>query len=63
MRIDATSTLVRNWSGARVGDTVTVFGPGEQGESDATTLAERIDTVGEEIITRLTSAVRRVIVD
>lgn len=63
VRIDATSTLVRNWSGARVGDTVTVFGPGEQGESDATALAERIDTVGEEIITRLTSAVRRVIED
>jgi alanine racemase len=63
VRIDATSTLVRGWSDARVGDTTTVFGPGGQGESDATALAERIKTVGEEIITRLTSGVRRVIVD
>ncbi|GGD77753.1 alanine racemase [Microbacterium murale] len=63
VRIDATSTLVRDWNDARVGDTVTVFGPGDQGESDVTALAERIDTVGEEIITRLTSGVRRVIVD
>ncbi|WP_307363968.1 alanine racemase [Microbacterium murale] len=63
VRIDATSTVVRGWSGARAGDTTTVFGPGAQGESDATTLAERIGTVGEEIITRLTSGVRRVIND
>jgi alanine racemase len=63
VRIDATSTIVRGWSGARVGDTMTVFGPGEQGESDATSLAERIGTVGEEIITRLTTRVRRVIGD
>lgn len=63
VRVDATSTLVRGWRGARVGETTTVFGPGAQGESDATALAERIDTVGEEIITRLTSAVRRVIED
>ncbi|GAB3633357.1 alanine racemase [Microbacterium shaanxiense] len=63
VRIDETTAVVRGWTGARPGDTVTVFGPGEQGESDATALAERIGTVGEEIITRLTSAVRRVIVD
>ena len=63
VRIDATSTRLRGWTGARLGDTVAVFGAGEHGESDATGLAERIDTVGEEIITRLTSGVRRVIVD
>lgn len=63
VRIDAVSTLVRGWPGARVGETATVFGPGAQGESDVTTLAERIGTVGEEIITRLTSGVRRVIED
>ncbi len=61
VRIDSASALVRGWSGARVGDTTTVFGPGEQGESDATSLAERIGTVGEEIVTRLTDGVRRVI--
>ncbi len=63
VRIDQTRTLVRGWSGARVGDMTTVFGPGDQDEPDATTLAERIGTVGEEIITRLTGTVRRVIED
>jgi alanine racemase len=53
-------TTVASWGGAAVGDTTTVFGRGEHGESDATALAERIDTVGEEILTRLTPAVRRV---
>lgn len=60
-RIDATTSVVAGWPGVAVGDRVWVFGPGEHGESSATTLAERIDTVGEEILTRLTSRVRRVI--
>lgn len=58
-----TSSVVQGWAGARVGDEVTVFGSGERGESSATALAERIDTVGEEILTRLTARVRRVVVD
>ncbi|MFT4156890.1 MAG: alanine racemase [Microbacterium sp.] len=49
--------------GLRVGDRVWILGAGGHGESTATTLAERIGTVGEEIITRLTPRVRRVIVD
>ena len=61
--IDHTSSSVETWPGARVGDEVVLFGPGEHGESSATTLAERIDTVGEEILTRLTPRVRRVVVD
>lgn len=61
--IDDISTSVRGWADARIGDRVRLFGPGDQGEVDATTLAERIDTVGEEIITRLTSGVRRVMED
>jgi alanine racemase len=40
-----------------------LFGPGVSGEVSATTLAERIGTVGEEILTRLTPRVRRTIVD
>ncbi|MFT4260173.1 alanine racemase [Microbacterium sp.] len=50
-------------TGARLvqGDTVWIFGRGAHGEADATTLAERIGTVGEEILTRLTSRVRRVV--
>lgn len=61
--IGATSSVVDAWPGASVGDDVTLFGAGESGEVTATTLAERIDTVGEEILTRLTSHVRRVVLD
>lgn len=57
------ATTVEAWPGASIGDEVVVFGPGDQGESDATALAEHIDTVGEEILTRLTPAVRRSVVD
>lgn len=61
--IGGDSMTIEAWDGARVGQQVVVFGLGAQGESDATALAERIDSVGEEIITRLTPAVRRVITD
>ncbi|MBO9627257.1 MAG: alanine racemase [Microbacterium sp.] len=57
------SSVVEAWPGAQEGDLVHVFGGGEHGESSATALAERIDTVGEEILTRLTSRARRVVVD
>lgn len=63
LRIQGDATLVRGWPGARIGDRVTVFGPGADGEADATGLAERIGTVGEEILTRLTPSVRRVLLD
>lgn len=62
LRIDDMSAILPRWDGATVGDQVSVFGPGNQGESDATALAERIDTVGEEILTRLSPMVRRVAV-
>lgn len=61
--IDGDSTVLEAWPQAHVGDRVVLFGPGEDGESDATALAERIDTVGEEILTRLTPQVRRLLVD
>lgn len=63
LRIDMTTSVVASWPGVQVGDAVRLFGAGEHGESSATTLAERIDTVGEEILTRLTPRVRRVVVD
>jgi alanine racemase len=63
VEIDGDSTVVEGWPHARIGDEVIVFGPGASGESDATALAERIDTVGEEILTRLTPAVRRIVGD
>lgn len=62
VRIDETTSVVAAWPGAQHGDPVWLFGAGEHGETSATTLAERIDTVGEEILTRLTSRVRRVVV-
>lgn len=62
-QIDHTTSVVDGWPGMAVGDTVRVFGPGECGEVSATTLAERIDTVGEEILTRLSPRVRRVVTD
>lgn len=60
LRIDAVTSVVEGWPGMRIGDSVWMFGAGDHGESSATTLAERIDTVGEEILTRLTARIRRV---
>lgn len=60
LAVEADSCRVRAWPGARVGDEVVVFGPGDAGESSATTLAEAVGTVGEEILTRLSPRVRRV---
>ncbi|HWV50847.1 MAG TPA: alanine racemase C-terminal domain-containing protein, partial [Microbacterium sp.] len=54
--------LVDQWNGAAIGDRVRIFGPGDQGEPSATDLAEHIGTVGEEILTRLSPLVRRVVV-
>lgn len=63
IQVGQTTSVVELWPGARVGDIVTLFGTGDRGESSATTLAERIDTVGEEILTRLTAHVRKVVID
>ncbi|QYM62872.1 alanine racemase [Microbacterium sp. Se5.02b] len=63
LRVNRTSSVVDAWTGARVGEEVVLFGPGTSGERSATALAEHIDTVGEEILTRLTSRVRRVVID
>lgn len=60
--IDHITCAVAGWPGMAAGDEVIVFGAGAHGETSATTLAERIGTVGEEILTRLTPRVRRVIV-
>lgn len=47
------------WPGAAVGDEVAVFGPGALGESTATTLAEAVDTVGEELLVRVSPLIPR----
>ncbi|WP_149085410.1 MULTISPECIES: alanine racemase [Microbacterium] len=61
--VELATTTVAGWPGMAVGDEVTVFGPGVHGEETATTLAERIDTVGEEILTRLGPRIRRRVVE
>ncbi len=60
--LSISESRVATWPGAAVGDRVTVFGPGMQGEGDATSLAEHIGSVGEEILVRLGPRVRREIV-
>ncbi|WP_243225566.1 alanine racemase [Microbacterium sp. CIAB417] len=60
-RVDLDTLTVDAWPGAAIGDRVRLFGPGDQGEPSATDLAERIDTVGEEILTRLSPRVQRVV--
>lgn len=63
LEIGPYTSVVEGWPGAGVADVVRVFGPGDLGEADATGLAERIGTVGEEILTRLTPHVRRVVIE
>ncbi|MER7795738.1 alanine racemase [Microbacterium sp. NPDC096154] len=63
LSVGLTTSVVAAWSGAARGDEVRVFGPGEAGESSATTLAEAIGTVGEELPLRLSPLIPRVLVD
>ena len=62
LAVRETSLTVATWPGAAVGDEVAIFGPGSLGESSATTLAEAIGTVGEEIMVRVTPLIPRVYV-
>ncbi|HEX5857447.1 MAG TPA: alanine racemase [Microbacterium sp.] len=57
--IGAAEGRVASWPGARAGDRVVVFGP--EGPS-ATDLAETIETVGEEILVRVSPTVPREVV-
>ena len=57
--VGATESVVDAWPGAAVGDDVAVFGPGALGECTATTLAEAVDTVGEEILVRVSPLIPR----
>lgn len=59
-RVDAEVLTVASWPGAALGDPVTVFGPGEQHERSATTLAETIGTIGEEILLRVSPRIPRI---
>jgi alanine racemase len=59
LAVGETSLTIAAWPDARVGDGVAIFGPGSIGESSATTLAEAIGTVGEEIMVRVSPLVPR----
>lgn len=59
-RVDADALTVESWPGAALGDPVDVFGPGERGERSATTLAEAIGTIGEEILLRVSPRIPRI---
>lgn len=62
-RIGLHTSVIDAWPDAAVGDTVRIFGTGAQGEPDATALGELIDSIGEEILLRLSPRVRRVVAD
>jgi alanine racemase len=59
LSMDAASATLESWPGAKAGDHVTVYGPGGSGESSATTLAEAIGTIGEEIAVRISPLIPR----
>ncbi|WOF24512.1 alanine racemase [Microbacterium betulae] len=62
VEVHETASTVDGWTSASVGDEVVVFGPGSSGEASATTLAERVGTVGEEVLLRVSPLVPRVVV-
>ena len=59
LTVDGATSTVAGYPGARVEDRVYIFGPGAHGEHSATTVAESIDTVGEELLVRLRPGLER----
>lgn len=55
-RIDDLETTVDPWPGAAVGQSIRIYGVGTAGPTD---LAEKIDTIGEEIALRLSPLIER----
>lgn len=51
--------IVDAWPEAAPGDTVTIFGAADTGALSATDIAERIDTIGEEIVLRVSPLIPR----
>lgn len=62
LSVEPTMSWVGSWHGAAVGDEVEIFGAPSDGVPSATDLAEAIDTVGEEILLRISPLVPRVYV-
>ena len=59
VEVRAFESLVERWPGAAVGDEVVVFGTRASGAATSTDIAERIDTVGEEPLLRLSPLLPR----
>jgi len=59
LHVDAHQSVVEGWTDAAPGDLVTIYGPPETGAPSATTLAEEIDTIGEEIALRVSPLIPR----
>ncbi|MGZ0710806.1 alanine racemase (plasmid) [Coraliomargarita sp. W4R53] len=57
--VGSVESRVRSWPGAQPGDTVIIYGSGHHGELTPTDLAERIDTIGEEITVRVSPLIPR----
>jgi alanine racemase len=60
LAVGGSESLVGTWLGAAIGDVVTIYGPGGDGEGSATDLAEIIGTIGEEIAVRVSPLIPRV---
>jgi alanine racemase len=60
LAVGGSESLVGTWADASIGDVVTIYGPGRDGEGSATDLAEIIDTIGEEIAVRVSPLIPRV---
>lgn len=60
LEIDADSSTIEHSPGLEVGDEVTVFGPGTDGEPTAEDWAVWASTIGDEILCRISSRVPRV---
>ncbi|MHA6694594.1 alanine racemase [Homoserinimonas sp. A520] len=62
IRVDPSQTLIDvTGRAAEVGDTVTLFGDGSAGEPTLQEWADGMGTIGEEIVTRLTATIPRVV--
>jgi alanine racemase len=59
LTVDETDSVVEAWPGARLRQSVTVYGREDRAPASATDLAETIGTIGEEIVTRLSPGLRR----
>ncbi|GAB2527160.1 hypothetical protein GCM10027064_25350 [Microbacterium petrolearium] len=60
LTVGPASIEIEGWDGAAVGDEVRIFGAPADGVPSATDLAEAIDTVGEELLLRVSPLVPRV---